>query len=66
MVYDISNPQSPQFVTYANTTPTDLSPEGLLFIKEEDSPNGKPLLVVSHEVSNTVTIFQIERSRPAD
>lgn len=63
MVYDISNPQSPQFVTYANTTSTDLSPEGLLFIKEEDSPNGKPLLVVSHEVSNTVTIFQIESTQ---
>lgn len=63
MVYDVSNPQSPQFVTYANTTPTDLSPEGLLFIKKKDSPNGKPLLVVSHEVSNTVTIFEIERTK---
>ena len=63
MVYDISNPQSSQFVTYANTTPTDLSPEGLLFIKKKDSPNGKPLLVVSHEVSNTVTIFEIERTK---
>jgi hypothetical protein len=63
MVYDISNPQSPQFVTYANTTPTDLSPEGLLFIKKKDSPNGKPLLIVSHEVSNTVTIFEIERTK---
>ena len=62
MVYDISDPQSPQFATYATTAPTDLSPEGLLFIKKKDSPNGKPLLVVSHEVSNTVTIFEIERS----
>lgn len=64
MVYDISRPESPAFVTYANTTPTDLAPEGLLFIKRKDSPNGKPLLVVSHEVSNTVTIFQIERDSP--
>jgi len=61
MVYDISRPESPTFVTYANTTPTDLAPEGLLFIQRKDSPNGKPLLVVSHEVSNTVTIFQIDR-----
>lgn len=61
VVYDISNPKSPRFVTYANTTPTDLSPEGLLFITKQDSPNGKPLLVVSHEVSNTVTIFQVEQ-----
>ncbi|HBR50580.1 MAG TPA: hypothetical protein DEA71_10890, partial [Nitrospira sp.] len=58
MVYDISDPQSPQFATYATTAPTDLSPEGLLFIRRKDSPNGKPLLVVSHEVSNTVTIFE--------
>jgi 2',3'-cyclic-nucleotide 2'-phosphodiesterase / 3'-nucleotidase / 5'-nucleotidase len=59
MVYDISEPTEPEYVTYINTAPTDLSPEGLIFIKEEDSPNGKPLLVVSHEVSNTVTIFEI-------
>ncbi len=66
MVYDISNPTAPQFATYATTTPTDLSPEGLLFIKKKDSPNGRPLLVVSHEVSNTVTIFEIERERQDD
>ncbi len=65
MVYDISKPSAPEFVTYSNTTPTDLSPEGVLFISAEDSPNGKPLLVVSHEVSNTVTIFQVEREREA-
>jgi hypothetical protein len=62
IVYDISKPESPVFVTYANTTPTDLAPEGLLFIKRKDSPNGKALLVVSHEVSNTVTIFEIVRN----
>ena len=66
MVYDISNPQSPQFATYATTASTDLSPEGLLFIKKKDSPNGKPLLVVSHEVSNTVTIFGIECTKQHD
>jgi 2',3'-cyclic-nucleotide 2'-phosphodiesterase / 3'-nucleotidase / 5'-nucleotidase len=63
IAYDITEPQSPQFVTYANTGPTDISPEGLLFIKKSESPNGKPLLVVSHEVSNTVTIFEIERTK---
>ena len=66
MVYDISNPQSPQFATYATTASTDLSPEGLLFIKKKESPNGKPLLVVSHEVSNTVTIFEIECTKQHD
>ncbi len=61
MVYDISKPTAPKFATYINTAPTDLAPEGLLFIKKKDSPNGKPLVVVSHEVSNTVTIFEIVR-----
>lgn len=59
MVYDISKPDSPKFATYINTAPTDLAPEGLFFIKKKDSPNGKPLVVVSHEVSNTVTIFEV-------
>jgi hypothetical protein len=61
MVYDISKPTEPEFVTYINTAPIDRAPEGLFFIKEEDSPNGKPLVVVSHEVSNTVTIFEVDK-----
>lgn len=61
MVYDISKPTSPKFATSINTAPTDLGPEGLFFIKKKDSPNGNHLLVVSHEVSNTVVIFEIER-----
>lgn len=61
MIYDISKPSSPKFATYINTAPTDLGPEGLFFIKKKDSPNGKHLLVVSHEISNTVAIFEIER-----
>jgi hypothetical protein len=61
MVYDVSDPFKPSFVQYVNTSPDDISPEGLLFIKEEDSPNGKPLLVVSHEISSTTTIFEINK-----
>ena len=61
MVYDVSDPFKPSFVQYVNTSPDDISPEGLLFIKEEDSPNGKPLLVVSHEISSTTTIFEITK-----
>jgi 2',3'-cyclic-nucleotide 2'-phosphodiesterase/3'-nucleotidase/5'-nucleotidase len=39
----------------------DLSPEAILFIKEDNSPNGKPLLVVTHEVSGTTTVFEITK-----
>jgi 2',3'-cyclic-nucleotide 2'-phosphodiesterase/3'-nucleotidase/5'-nucleotidase len=70
MVYDLENPATPRFVQYVNNrdfsaapdTPAagDLGPEGLLFIKAQDSPNGKPLLVVGNEISGTTTIYQIQ------
>jgi hypothetical protein len=66
MVYDISKPTAPTFATYVSTAPVDLSPEGLFFIKRKDSPNGKPLLVVSHEVSNTIAIFEIDSASHED
>ena len=62
MMYDVSNPHAPSFVQYINTTVMgDISPESPLFIKEEDSPSGKPLLVVPHEVSGNIAIFDISR-----
>lgn len=61
IVYDISNPKAPIFTTYVTTAPTDLAPEGMIFIKKKDSPTHRPLLVVSHEVSNTITIFEIQK-----
>ena len=58
MVYDVTNPTSPAFVQYI-TTPTDSAPEGLSFVAAENSPTGKPLLVVSNEESQTTTTYQI-------
>ncbi|MFZ1428908.1 MAG: choice-of-anchor I family protein [Geminicoccaceae bacterium] len=40
----------------------DLSVEGLLFIPAGSSPTGIPLLVVSHETSNSVTVFRVDPS----
>ncbi|MBW4645686.1 MAG: choice-of-anchor I family protein [Goleter apudmare HA4340-LM2] len=59
VVYDLSNPAAPEFVQYVRTD-SDVSPEGLKFIPASDSPNGKPLLAVSHEVSNTVSFYQVD------
>lgn len=62
MVYDITSPSAPVFTTYFNprTAATgDRGPEGVLFIPADKSPNGKPLLVLGHEVSGTTLILQV-------
>lgn len=58
----------PSFATYANTRGLaavggDQGPEGIEFVPEEASPNGKPLLLVGNETSKTVTVFQVNRVR---
>jgi hypothetical protein len=69
VIYDLTNPLAPEFVTYVNNrdfsgdaeagTAGDLGPEGLVFIPASESPNGEPLLVVANEVSGSTTIYQI-------
>lgn len=62
MVYDVSNPAAASFVTYFNSrtgATGDRGPEGILFIPASQSPSGKPLLVLGHEVSGTTTILQV-------
>lgn len=58
MVYDLSNPRQPAFVGYFRAD-ADISPEGVLFILAEASPTGKPLVVLTHEISNTVAIYEV-------
>ncbi|MDT0606811.1 choice-of-anchor I family protein [Croceitalea rosinachiae] len=57
MVYDISNPSAPEFIQILETA-GDVGPEGIIVIAAEDSPTGKELLVVSNEVSGTVTFYE--------
>jgi hypothetical protein len=64
MVYDVTDPKNPDFVQYLNnrdfvTQTGDRGPEGLTFVSAENSPSGVPLLIVSNEVSNTTTIYEI-------
>ncbi|MEA5618366.1 phytase [Cronbergia sp. UHCC 0137] len=58
VVYDLSNPEAPEFVQYIRTE-TDISPEGLKFISAADSPISQPLLAVANEVSNTVSFYEV-------
>lgn len=57
MVYDISDPCFPEFIQILETA-GDVGPEGVLAIAAEDSPTGKELLVISNEVSGTVTFYE--------
>ena len=73
MVYDVTNPYSPEYVEYVNTrdfsgdpeagTAGDLGPEGFKFIPVHKSPIRKPLLLVANEVSGTTTIYEIKSTR---
>ena len=69
IVYDITNPHSPNALQYITTrdftgdpeqdTAGDLAPEGLLFISKQESPKGTPLLIAANEVSGSTTIFEV-------
>jgi hypothetical protein len=69
MVYNMSDPLNPQFVSYINNRnfafdaesaeALDLGVEDIVFISAEDSPVAVPLVVTSNEVSGTVSIFSI-------
>jgi hypothetical protein len=72
MIYDLTLPESPRFVSYVTTrdftttlpadlaTAGDLAPECSVFIAAEDSPTGKPLLVLGNEASGTTAFFELE------
>ncbi len=74
MVYNITNPESPQFVQYLNNRDFsvlsqvdvenglagDLGPEGLAFIDAAGSPSGQPMLAVGNEISGTTTLYYID------
>lgn len=59
LVYNIANPASPAYVTYKNNRPADVSPEGVVFVPAAQSPNGKNLLILSNEISSTLTVYQV-------
>ena len=54
-VYDVTTPATPKFVQLFSTGD---APEGVLFVKPKDSPNGRSLLIVASEGDGTVKFFQ--------
>jgi hypothetical protein len=72
-VYDVTDPFNVDFVDYVNTRSFagsfnfarsgDLGAEGVHFISADNSPNGKPLVVVAHEISGSTVIFQVNKTQ---
>ena len=69
MVYNITNPTAPSFVSYFlnrnfsidadQPGAGDLGPECVVFIPGSESPNGQPLLAVASEVSGTLSLYSV-------
>ena len=75
MVYDVTTPSAPAFVEYvsnrdfsadaalpdgsSNPAAGDLGPEAVRFVSPSESPTGQALLLVSNEVSGTVTAYGV-------
>lgn len=64
MTYNITDANNPIYVDYVNNRSTvidsgDLGPEGLIYISETESSNGKRYLLVANEVSATIAVYEV-------
>lgn len=65
MVYDISNPTAPKYVDYQNprnqeTFEGDNGPEGIIYISNKQSADGKHYIVVANELSGSLGVYEIK------
>ncbi len=66
MIYDISDILDPQFISYispfdlASDTSVDIAPEGLLYLPPSQNHTNNGLLIISNEVSGTVSLYTID------
>ncbi|WP_066220518.1 choice-of-anchor I family protein [Formosa haliotis] len=66
MTYDITDPSNPTFIKYINNRTigdsegSDLGPEGIIYIAPEDNSLGTGLVVLSNEVSSTVSVYSLD------
>lgn len=65
MVYDVTNPADVQFVDYKNSRSLtayegDHGPEGITFINDSNSPDGKNYIIVANEISGTLSVFEVD------
>lgn len=66
MIYDITDPANAAFKNYFNSRDyssdikDDVSPEGLTFAAADKNRSGAPVLIISNEVSGTVSVIAID------
>lgn len=66
MIYDITDPAKAVFKNYFNSRDysadirDDVSPEGLAFAAADQNKSGVPVLILSNEVSGTVSVMAME------
>ncbi|MBK7761894.1 MAG: choice-of-anchor I family protein [Bacteroidetes bacterium] len=65
MVYDVTNPANPIFVDYKNSRNLasyggDNGPEGIIYIKNNETSNGKSYVILANEISSTLSIYEVE------
>lgn len=66
ITYDVTDPTAPIYVAYNNNrsnpvvATNDFGAEGILYISAKDSPIDTALVVLSNEISATVSIYKLE------
>ncbi len=66
MIYDITDPANATFKNYFNSRDysadikDDVSPEGLTFVAASKNKSGAPVLIISNEVSGTVSVMAMD------
>ena len=75
IIYDVTNPSHAKYQSYVNTRgfqammnenasedlaeAGDVGPEAILFINDQETLTGKPLLIVASSTSGTVTVYRL-------
>jgi len=68
MTYNITDPNNAVFEKYINNRDLgddeggDLGPEGIIYVKPEDSPNNKGLVIMANEVSSTLSFYALNNN----
>lgn len=62
VTFDATSPSAPVLQGWTTTTGA-ISPEGIAFVSDEQSPTGRPLVLVAHEISGTTVAYEVVKNR---